>query len=54
MTDLIAAQPAARVDYVQVADDETLEPVTRIERPALVALAVHFSRTRLIDNTVLR
>ncbi len=54
MRDVIAAQPAARVDYVQVADDETLEPVACIERPALVALAVHFSRTRLIDNTVLR
>ncbi len=54
MKELIAAQPAARVDYVQVADDETLEPVARIDRPALVALAVHFSRTRLIDNTVLR
>ena len=41
------------VDYIEVADDETLQPVGRIEKPALVALAVKFSGTRLIDNTVL-
>ncbi len=53
MKKLIEHQPAARVDYVQVADNETLEPVIWIERPVLVALAVRFSKTRLIDNTVL-
>ena len=53
MKKLIAHAPAARVDYVQVSDNETLEPVIWIERPVLVALAVHFSRARLIDNTVL-
>lgn len=53
MKKVIEAAPGARVDYVQVVDDETLEPVIEIERPALVALAVFFSATRLIDNTVL-
>ena len=53
MKKLIGREPAARVDYVQVVDNESLEPVIWIERPALVALAVRFSRTRLIDNAVL-
>ncbi len=46
-----ASAPSARVDYAEVVDDETLEPVEWIERPALAALAVFVGRTRLIDNT---
>jgi len=38
------------VDYIELVDDETLQPVQTIERPALAALAVKFSRARLIDN----
>lgn len=45
--------PGARIDYIEVVDNETLEPVTTITRPVLVALAVYFGPTRLIDNTVL-
>lgn len=43
----------ARVDYVELVDDETLEPLILIERPALCALAVYFPSARLIDNAVL-
>jgi pantoate--beta-alanine ligase len=50
MRETIAAAPAARIDYVEIVDDETLEPVARIERPALAALAVFIGATRLIDN----
>jgi pantoate--beta-alanine ligase len=42
------------VDYLELVDDETLEPVTRLDRPTLVALAVKFPSARLIDNLVLR
>lgn len=49
----IAAEPLARIDYVEVVDAETLQPIKRIERPALVALAVFFGRARLIDNCLL-
>ena len=45
--------PLARVDYVEIVDDETLDAVTRIDHPAMVALAVLIGKTRLIDNTVL-
>ncbi len=50
---MLAAEPLARIDYVELVDAETLEPVSRIERPTLLALAVYFGSARLIDNTVL-
>jgi len=46
----LARIPGARVDYVELVDDATLRPVRRVEKPALVALAVWFGKTRLIDN----
>jgi pantoate--beta-alanine ligase len=52
---LLATYPAARVDYVEIVDDETLQPLTApISAPALVALAVWVGQPRLIDNVVLR
>ncbi|MDW8051611.1 MAG: pantoate--beta-alanine ligase [Armatimonadota bacterium] len=48
----IAAEPLARIDYVEVVDAETLQPVERIERPTLIAVAVFFGTARLIDNTL--
>lgn len=54
MAGVLVAYPRARIDYADIVDDESLEPVTAITRPALVALAVFVGRTRLIDNTVLR
>ncbi len=42
--------PGARVDYVSVADPDTLEPLRRVRGRALVATAVRLGRTRLIDN----
>lgn len=50
---LIKAEPLARIDYVAVVDAETLTPIDRIEKPAVVLLAVRFGSTRLIDNTVI-
>lgn len=51
---VIRKAPAARIDYVEVVDAETMEPLRVIDRPAMVALAVFIGQTRLIDNTVLR
>ena len=50
MTDHIAAEPLARVDYVSAVDGETMEPVDQIREGVLVALAVYIGKTRLIDN----
>jgi pantoate--beta-alanine ligase len=50
----IDAEPRARLDYVTVADAETLEKLDRIdERPTLVAVAAYVGKTRLIDNMIL-
>jgi pantoate--beta-alanine ligase len=51
---VIERAPLARVDYIDIVDDESLAPVVLIERPALCALAVHFPSARLIDSAVLR
>jgi pantoate--beta-alanine ligase len=53
MTDLIQKEPLAVVDYVSVADYETLKEIHRVKLPSLVSLAVKFGKTRLIDNIVL-
>lgn len=50
---VIGAEPLAQIDYVAVRDAETLQPIERIESPAVVLLAVRVGSTRLIDNTVL-
>jgi len=50
---VIAREPAARIDYIALVDDETLDPVDALDRPVLAALAVVVGATRLIDNTVL-
>jgi pantoate--beta-alanine ligase len=50
----VESEPRARIDYVSVTDAETLERLDKLDdRPVLVALAVHFGKTRLIDNVVL-
>ena len=48
----LATAHLARVDYAEIVDADDLQPVARIERPAVLALAVYFGRTRLIDNLV--
>ncbi len=50
---VLAVEPLARVDYIELVDAAALEPVATIERPVLLAVAVFIGRTRLIDNTVL-
>lgn len=45
-------EPLAKIDYVEIVDAETLEPVDTIEKPVLTAAAVYIGRTRLIDNFV--
>lgn len=51
--DRLAAQPDATVDYVAVCDPATLDDVTHLDKPVLMALAVNFGKTRLIDNMML-
>jgi pantoate--beta-alanine ligase len=50
---VLANEPQVRLDYFEIVDPETLEPLDDISRPALVALAAYVGSTRLIDNVVL-
>ena len=50
MRKVIAAEPLANVDYAEIVDADTFEPIMRITRPTYVLLAVFIGKTRLIDN----
>lgn len=50
---VIAEEPAARLDYFEIVNPDTLESVSNISRGALVAVAAHVGTTRLIDNILL-
>ena len=53
MNKVLLAEPGAHVDYAEIVDAETFEPVVRISRHAYVLLAVHIGKTRLIDNMLI-
>ena len=50
---MIQQEPLVALDYVSVADDETLEELAVVDRPALLLLAARAGKTRLIDNVAL-
>lgn len=47
---IIEKEPLARIDYIEVVDGLTMQPVDVIGKSALIALAVYIGSTRLIDN----
>lgn len=49
----MAREPGARLDYFEIVDWETLDPVAEVTPGALVAVAAYVGTTRLIDNLVL-
>ena len=53
MRRLIRRESGGRIDYVEMVDTDELRPVRIIKGETLVALAVFFGKTRLIDNTVI-
>jgi len=50
----VASEPLATLQYVSCADYVTLQELERVERKALLSMAVFMGKTRLIDNFVLR
>ncbi len=48
--DKISKEFLAEIDYVEVVDADTVEPVDIIKGNVLIALAVRFGKARLIDN----
>lgn len=53
MTSLIQKDLLAQIDYVSIADAETLEELMTIDRQALASLAVKIGKKRLIEHTLL-
>lgn len=51
--DILTAEPLAKIDYVEVVDQNTLEPVECVTGSVLMAIAVYIGKTRLIDNRIL-
>lgn len=50
---VIGHEPRVRLDYAEIVDAETFEPVVRVDRRCYVVMAVFFGRTRLIDNMMI-
>jgi pantoate--beta-alanine ligase len=53
MQKVLAAEPRARVDYAEIVDAETFEPLVRVSRRSYAVLAVHVGKARLIDNLLI-
>ncbi|MDE7063192.1 MAG: pantoate--beta-alanine ligase [Lachnospiraceae bacterium] len=52
MKEMIEKEPMARIDYVKAVDGRTMQQITDVRRPMLVAIAVYIGSTRLIDNFI--
>jgi pantoate--beta-alanine ligase len=50
---ILTRDPEVRVDYLEIVDPDTLEPIERITGATLVAVAAYVGTTRLIDNILL-
>ena len=54
MTEIIEAEPLAKIDYVKVVDLMTMQQIPKLDRPFLAAIAVYIGKTRLIDNFMMQ
>lgn len=48
-----AAEPSVRLDYLEIVNPDTLDPIQDISQRALIAVAAYVGSTRLIDNIVI-
>lgn len=53
MHKVLKGEPRASINYAEIVDAETFEPVVRVTRRCYGLLAVHIGRTRLIDNMLI-
>jgi pantoate--beta-alanine ligase len=51
---MLSSEPLAKVQYVSIADAQTLQEVEKIQTDVLISMAVYFGKTRLIDNCILK
>ena len=52
--EVLQSEPLVRVDYLEICDARTLEPVEQIDRDVVIAVAATVGKVRLIDNFVYR
>ncbi|MDW7652142.1 MAG: pantoate--beta-alanine ligase [Bacillota bacterium] len=52
ITETIDTEPLANIDYVAVVDTDEIKKTETIQGQTLIALAVRFGKTRLIDNII--
>ena len=53
LTSILNTANLGIIDYVEIVDFHTLQPTATIKPPTLIALAVKFGNTRLIDNVII-
>jgi pantoate--beta-alanine ligase len=53
MRKILSAPASAKIEYVEIVDAKTLQPLIKIDRLVLVAVAVRIGSTRLIDNILI-
>jgi pantoate--beta-alanine ligase len=51
--EILSQQPEVRLDYFEIVNPDTLDPLDIISQPALAAVAAYVGTTRLIDNAIL-
>lgn len=54
VTDTIQQYTTGKIDYVEVLEFPSLQPVTLIDRQVILAVAVQFGQARLIDNLIVK
>ena len=52
MVEKIQSESLARIDYVEIVDGLSMQPVDTVQSPTLAAIAVYIGKTRLIDNFI--
>ena len=52
MTEIVEAEPLAKIDYIEMVEWDSILPTRKVEGPVLVAMAVYVGKTRLIDNFI--
>ena len=52
MRKIIEAEPLAKLDYIEIVDNDTMQPVSKMKENTLAAMAVFIGKTRLIDNFI--
>lgn len=52
MKEILGSEPLAKIDYVEMVDADSIEPIEKASGRVLAAMAVYIGTTRLIDNFI--